>query len=136
MSNKTIENIFIIMLIGIIVCLLLPIVQKISDNSQLSSIESSAKGNMESVKMLYTDESLQQEIALPFTVEYYEGGYNVYSANQKIEIHQQLTEKGRNPISGIITINSDGSTSVTDLKYEKYNCSKSPNGKIKCQRNS
>ena len=136
MSNKTVENIFIIALIGIIACLLFPIVQKTIYDAQLSGIKSRVYGSIDSVKVLYTNESLNQEITLPFTVKYNKDGYNIYLGTKKINAEEKITKSGRLPVGGRITINPNGSVSVIELKYDKYICSKSPNGELKCQRNS
>ncbi len=136
MGNKTVENIFIIALIGIIACLIFPIVQRTIYAAQLSGIESSVYGSIDSVKVLYTNESLNQEITLPFTVKYNKKGYNLYLGTKKITAKEKITKSGRLPIGGHITINPDGTISVVKLKYEKFICSKPPNGELKCQRNS
>ena len=137
LSNKTVENIFVIMLIGIIICFVFPIVQNTIYKAQLSGIESSVYGNISSVELLYIKANNNNEaLGLPFTVKYTEDAYIAYVGNKEYSLSESLTVKGRKPISGKIIIGSDGQISVENLQYEHFICDKAPNDEVNCVRNS
>ena len=82
MSNRVLENIIIITLIGVIFCLVFPIVQRIIYKSDLEGVKASVYGNIDSVKLLYLTESNSDEIDLPFTVVF----FIAYAAEDVIKV--------------------------------------------------
>lgn len=136
MKNRRFEVIIICMLIGIIICLVFPIVEKIIYKSQLSGIESSVHGAISSVQVLYTKSSLKTDIELPFTVEYTENSYKLYSGISKITLKDKIDSKGRKPIGGKIVITKTGEILAKNLKFEKFTCNKEHLKMVECQKNS
>ena len=137
LSNKTIENIFILMLIGIIICFIFPIVEHTIYKAQLSGVESSVYGNISSVELLYMKAyNDNEQISLPFTIEYKGDSYIAYVAGKEYNMKESLNIKGQQPISGQITINQSGEVSVSSLKYKNFTCNKAANDKVNCTRNS
>lgn len=134
MSEKVVENIFVVMLVLIIFCFLSPFIQKIIYNAQISGAESSVYGSIDSIRILYIKESSKEKISLPLTVEYTKESYRIFSGNKEYEV--DLEFEGQKPISGKIILGSDNEVSVVDLKYGGLICNKSLNGNVKCVRNS
>ena len=136
MNNRVLENIVIITLIGIIFCLLFPIVQKIIYKSDLDGIKASVYGNVDSVKLLYLNESNVDEIGLPFTVVYDYNGYKTYIGKDEYNTNNKIETHGRMPIGGSINITPTGLVTVSDLEYKNYVCSMPPGGELTCKRSS
>ena len=136
MSNRVFENILIVTLIGIIFCLLFPIVQRIIYKSEIEGVKASVYGSIESVKLLYLNESNADEIGLPFTVVYNENGYKTYIGKNEYRAFYKMDIHGRKPIGGTINITPAGLVTVTKLKFKNYMCSMPPGGDLTCKRNS
>ena len=136
MSNKTLENIVICILVGIVLCLLLPVVQKIVYKSQLEGAESSANGAIASVQVLFTKANLNEEIPLPFKVKYTKNGYQTYARDKKIKLHTTITNDGEDPIDGEISISLTGDIVVKNLKFSHFTCNKETLKPLECKRNS
>ena len=136
MKNRRFEIIVIFMLIGIIICILFPVVQKIIYKSQLSGIESSVHGTISSVQVLYAKSSLTTDISLPFIVEYNKKGYDLYSNSKKITLKEKIDNKGRKPIGGKIIVMPSGEILAENLKFEKFICNKQHLKNVQCIRNS
>ena len=134
MSNRVLENIIIITLIGVIFCLVFPIVQRIIYKSDLEGVKASVYGNIDSVKLLYLNESNSDEIDLPFTVVYTSKGYKLYIGKSEYNANNKIETHGRKPIGGKINISPTGLITVTNLDYKNYICSMPPGGDLVCKR--
>ena len=91
MNNRVLENMLIVTLIGIILCLLFPIVQKIVLDADKKGAEASANASIASVQLLFIKENKNHQLILPFTVDYNEQSYNVY-VNGEEYIEPYITE--------------------------------------------
>ena len=136
MNNRVLENIIIITLIGVIFCLLFPIVQNIIYKSDIEGVKASVYGSIDSVKLLYLNESNASEIGLPFTVVYDNDSYKTYVGKDEYNTNNKIETHGRKPIGGSINITPAGLVTVSDLKYKNYVCSMPPGGELSCKRSS
>jgi len=136
MNNRVLENMLIVTLIGIILCLLFPIVQKIVLDADKKGAEASANASIASVQLLFIKENKNHQLILPFTVDYNEQSYNVYVNGEEYSSKEQIETKGRRPIGGSISIMPSGIVIAVNLKYKTYTCNKSALGEVECLRNS
>ena len=67
-NEKIWESVIVIVLIGIIICLLTPIVQAIIFTSKVSSTETSAENLVNTVEILYAKASMSTQVSFPFIV--------------------------------------------------------------------
>ncbi len=136
MSNKTLENIVVVSLVGIIICFLFPIVQNIIYESEEKGAESSVYASIDSVKLLYVVESHKEKIDLPFSIQYNGDSYVAYIGNKPYSTSNKIENKGRKPISGKISIDPNENVTVTNLKINNFVCSMPPKGDLNCKRSS
>ncbi len=112
------ENVIVFILLGIIVCLVTPIIQGLFYNSQVSGAKSSAEELVSSISILYGNFSMEREIVLPFTMQFRENKtYDIYEDTTKISSNQ-LLEKGNKPISGSIVMDKNGEIYAQNITYD------------------
>lgn len=128
------ENVVVVTLIFIIFCMVFPIVKLSIYKSELSSVKDSVYASMSSVSILYFKESQVNNASLPFTVTYTENNYKIYSNKVVYDGDEKLEKSGMRPTGGYIVINSNGSISVIDLKYNHFVCNKPSNGEVVCEK--
>lgn len=134
MDDKKLENIIIIVLLLVICCFLFPIVYRTILNSEKGGAKSHVYVIIENVKVLYLNEvaDMENEINLPFTVEFNENSYKTYYNNQEVQLKYNLKEEKIQPTSGKITWETGDGISVTNLHYKNYICNKTVNTDITC----
>ncbi len=135
-SNKIFENVIIICLISVFLCLLFPVIQKIIKDSQVSGAETSAKEIVTNVEVFYSNISILHGTTLPFTITYNEDGYVAYEGNKPLSLNEELTNKGETPTQGTVTIGANGYATVKDLKIGNYICNKTEKDEVKCEKSS
>ncbi len=133
-QTKFVENNAIIIVLFIILIILTPYVTSVIGTSWKKADESSTKGTIETVKLLYLSETVGGAY-LPFKVEYNKSGYTMYSNNQKYTPLKmvKVDSEGQQPKSGSVTIEEDGTVSVKDLRYGLLKCNSDKNEKITCK---
>lgn len=135
-NNRKWENVIVIVLIAIIICLLFPIIQSIILNSKLSSTKTSSESVINMAELVYTKASMSQKITFPFVVNFTSDNYTAYAGNDNNIISSDVTFKGRLPESGTIIIYSDGEVAVNNLIYDDIVCNQIKGKNIECFQNS
>lgn len=131
---KFVENNAVIIVLFVILIIVTPYITSIIGSTWKKADESSTKGVIESVKLLYTSSSVTTEVSLPFEVKYNRNGYETYSNGTKFfpsKIMKVDTE-GQKPKSGTVTIKLDGTVSVKDLRFGLLKCNSDKNEKVTC----
>lgn len=133
-NEKIWESVIVIVLIGIIICLLTPIVQAIIFTSKVSSTETSAENLVNTVEILYAKASMSTQVSFPFIVIFDKGNYTIYSQTEKNIINETINFEGKLPDAGAIIRYNNGTMSASNLTFGDVICNQRPNNNMKCKR--
>lgn len=133
-GNKILENMVIFVLIGVVVIMLWPVLQKMFERAQIDAAENKVYTLVDNVKNLYLEENQNafSEVSLPFTVIFKDGSYKTICSGSEVELETKL--KGKLPISGTILYGADSELSVINLEYKNFVCSMPPAGEVSCEK--
>ncbi len=132
---KMVENGLVIILLFVIIIILLPSVTAVISKSMQMSAKTNTKGTVEIVKELYININLTDDVILPFKVIYNKKGYEIYSGGEKYTPVKtiKIKNEGKLPTSGSVEIDSEGYTTVKNLKFGLYKCNQIKDGDIVCE---
>ena len=124
-KEKNWEWVLAIVIMLVVFAVVTPLIVKIVFNSQVDAAEASADAVVREAKTVYTEKNLNSVISLPFEVKYENDGkdYIVYSNGEELK-NIKIRLKGKEPKSGSVIINKDGSISIIDLKLGLIVCNK------------
>lgn len=124
-KEKNWEWVLAIVLLLVVFAVVTPTIVNIVYNAQVDAATSSADAVVREAKTVYTESNLNEVIALPFEVKYENNGkdYVVYSNGEELD-GVEIKLKGKEPKSGSVIINKDGSISIIDLTLGLVVCNK------------
>lgn len=133
---RTIEYGMVIIILLIVLIILLPSVSTITNNMAENSAVTSTKNTVDSVKAIYTNMNLKNEVALPFEVVFDKEGYTYYEMGEKVnyEVTLNIEIDGKLPTSGSIIINKDGTVTVKDLTFGSVKCNETNSQNLTCNK--
>lgn len=133
-NQKIWENVIVFILIGIVICMVTPIIQLIFFKSKISGAESNAENLIDMVELLYAKASMNAQISFPFIVIFDDGNYTVYSQTETNIINETIDFDGELPEAGAIIMYNDGSMSASNLTFGDIVCNQRPNNNMQCKR--
>ncbi len=135
---RVIEYGMVIVILLIVLIILLPSVITITNNMAEDSAVTSTKNIVDSIKAIYTNMNLKNEVALPFEVVFEKDDYTFYEMGKKVnyEITLNIKIDGQLPTSGSILINKDGTTTVKDLTFGSIKCNQKNDQNLICTKNN
>lgn len=135
-QTNHIEYSMVIILCLVIFIIVSPFIYKTIYNMSKISAETSTQGVIEYVKSLYTNENLKYEVGLPFKIKFTKDSLTAYEKDNEITLNtiNEVTLKGKKPISGTVTIDENGNVDIKDLYFGYYKCEKNTNDKINCYK--
>lgn len=135
-SIRIIEYVMVIIVLLIVLIIVVPSLLKIIDNVNQNASITSTKGTVDTVKAIYTDMNLTNEVALPFKAVFNKDGYTLYENGKKVKykIIFNIKFDGKLPTDGSITINTDGTITVKNLTFGSFKCNQTPNKELTCEK--
>ena len=133
---RTVEYAMVIIVLLIVLIIILPSLNKIIYNMSKDSAVTSTKNTIDTVKTIYTNMNLKNEVALPFKAVFSKDGYTLYENGKKVnyELTVNIKIEGKKPKSGSITITEDGTVTVKDLTYGNIKCNQIKDKELICEK--
>lgn len=121
-KEKNWEGVLAVVLIMVVFAVVTPTIVNIVYNAQVDAATSSADAVMRAAETAYTENNLTTVIALPFEIKYEDKDYTAYSNGEEVNV--EIKVEGKEPKSGSVIINKDGSRVIKDLTLGLVVCNK------------
>lgn len=118
-SSKRLETVLVSVVIVIICWILFPSIIKIYNYSIKSTNETNTESAIKYAKDLYATLNLYTDVDAPFKIEFYDGGYKLYSNGVEFTPINNVSVDAKRelPKSGYIVVNADGTAIAQKLSY-------------------
>lgn len=122
-KEKNWEWVLAIVLLLVVFAVVTPTIVNIVYKAQVDAATSSADAVMRATETMYTEKNLIDVVSLPLEVKYENEEYTIYSDGKEIK-SIEIKVDGKEPKSGSVIINKDGSRVIKDLTLGLVVCNK------------